>query len=155
MIVAPDHDPDLDALIKNSGDAEDFMSEVRTYPEPMPEKIRFRVQSGNRLAGEAMLKSIRWNSRKAEISIYLLPAFRKAGIGRTVLERLLEYLFVEIDFHRAEAEIYAYNRASVRLARSAGFTEEGRLREARFYQGSYYDILRFGLLRREHGIRKA
>ena len=60
------------------------------------------------------------------------------------------YLFFTLNFHRLEAEVIAGNDRAVSLVKKAGFVEEGRLREAKFIDGIYHDILRFGLLRPEY-----
>jgi RimJ/RimL family protein N-acetyltransferase len=35
-----------------------------------------------------------------------------------------------------------------------GFVLEGRLREAKYNNGKYYDILRYGLLKKEFNIKE-
>ena len=60
----------------------------------------------------------------------------------------------KMGFHHAESEICNYNVPSLRLACKPGFTEEGRLREARLHGGKYYDILPFGFLREDYEKRK-
>ena len=116
----------------------------------MPETITFRVEYNGVLAGEAKIKSLRWYNRKAEVSLFLSPQFRSKGIGRSAMEKLIDYAFNTLDLHRLEAEIYDYNNDSALLAEKLGFIKEGVLREAKYYDGKYYDIIRFGLLKKEY-----
>jgi RimJ/RimL family protein N-acetyltransferase len=46
--------------------------------------------------------------------------------------------------HRLTAEIYSYNKSSIKLFENAGFKLEGRIKDGKFFKGSYHDILIFG-----------
>jgi RimJ/RimL family protein N-acetyltransferase len=146
--IAGPNDKELEQLLE-SDDLLKFMSETRSYAVPMPTSITFRVEYNGTLAGEAKIKSIRWFNRKAEVSLYLAPRFRRKGLGKAAMRNLLSYAFLTLDLHRVEAEIYEYNEQSAILAEKLGFVKEGVLREAKFYSGKYYDILRYGLLKKE------
>ena len=54
-----------------------------------------------------------------------------------------------MQLHRIEAQIHPENAASLKLARGLGFVQEGRAREAGFWQGQHHDLLQFGLLRQD------
>lgn len=125
------------------------MSEANSYPGPMPEKICFRIEKDGRITGQVCLKRIRWINHKAEISLFVIPEAQGMGMGWAALEAIISYGFNRLNLYRLEAEVIENNAPSIRLMKKAGFTEEGRLREAKFMNGSYHDLLRFGLLRRE------
>ena len=55
-----------------------------------------------------------------------------------------------MNLHRLEAEVVANNKVSINLIEKLGFKKEGTLREAKYSNGTYYDIYRFGLLRKEY-----
>jgi len=57
-----------------------------------------------------------------------------------------KYGFKTMNFYRLEAEVAAYNKGGQKLFKKLGFVEEGRLREAKFLDGKYYDIIRYGML---------
>lgn len=61
----------------------------------------------------------------------------------------MELAFGTFNLYRLEAEVMEFNEPSIRLMESLGFKLEGRLREARYVDGKYWDILRYGILRRE------
>lgn len=150
QLVASDKNDDQ--LIHLFSDYETLgsLSELRLHQGKMPQALIFRIELENELVGEIGLKSIRWYNRKGEIHLALKKEFRGKGLGRAALELLIEYTFNTLNFHRLEAEIVAYNKASQKLFEKMGFRQEGILREAKYYQGKYHDIFRYGLLKSEY-----
>ncbi len=126
------------------------LSEKTLYPASMPLEIGFKIEHAGKAAGSATLTNIRWFNRKAEVRLWILPEFRGKGLAHTALFLLCDLAFNTLNFHRLEAEVYSFNTPALRLMRKAGFKEEGRLREAKFFNGRYYDIIRFGFLRQEY-----
>lgn len=55
-----------------------------------------------------------------------------------------------MNLHRLEAEVIETNSASIKLIEKFGFKKEGVLREAKFQNGKFIDIYRYGLLRSEY-----
>lgn len=125
------------------------LTERWLYPAGMPDSIVFAIFHENQIAGSCALKTIRWFNRKAELSLFLDPAFQKKGIGSNALIALMKHAFFSMNFYRLEAEVIEYNQPALILVRKFGFVEEGRLRQAKYFDGKYFDILRFGLLKIE------
>jgi RimJ/RimL family protein N-acetyltransferase len=140
-------DPELSTLIEDTETASS-LSETRIFPE-MPRSVVFRIEKDNRLIGEAGYKNIKWINRKAELNIVIKKDFRNKGYGREVLTEMINYGFKILNFHRLEAEVYEYNKASIMLVENLGFAVEGKLREAKYNNGKYYNIIRYGLLKNE------
>ena len=128
-----------------------FLTEKWLYPEPMPDSINFGIETGGEIIGEVALKNIRWYNRKAELSLFLKPEFQGKKIGTEVLQSMMKYAFNTINFYRLEAEVIDYNEISRKLVEKLNFTLEGRLRQAKYFDGKYYDILRYGILKHEFG----
>lgn len=122
------------------------LTEKWTYPENLPDSISFTILQDDQVIGQAAFKSVRWFNRKAEMSLFIHPDHQKRGIGTRILKSLINHAFLQLNFHRLEAEVNEYNQAGLKLMEKLGFKQEGRLREARFFKGRYYDIFRFGLL---------
>ncbi len=61
----------------------------------------------------------------------------------------LNWLFNELNMHRVTCETYATNGRAIRFFEKIGFKREGTIREAHFTDGKYYNIISFGLLKRE------
>ena len=148
VLTGPD-DPELREQLAKLAHPE-HLSETRFYPAGMPERLIFRIEQEGRLAGEIRLQAIRWFNRKAEISIFIVEDCRGKGLGKAALEALIRHAFTAMNLHRLEAEVYEYNLAGNALFKHFGFIEEGRLREARYFDGKYWDIIRYGLLRGEY-----
>lgn len=143
------NDPELKELIQ---DVEELypMSEARLYPDKMPKEMMFRIEKDGKLIGEAGYKTIKWYNRKAELSIILIKEHQEKGYGKEVMTALLKYGFEKMNLHRIEAEVIAFNEASIKMIEDLGFIKEGTLREGKFSNGKYWDIYRYGLLRDEY-----
>jgi len=72
--------------------------------------------------------------------------FRGKGFGKAMLAESIDYAFNEMNMHRLTAEVYEYNESSIALLKSLGFSEEGRLKEAKFHNGEFWDIIVYGIL---------
>ncbi|HKL28669.1 MAG TPA: GNAT family protein [Natrialbaceae archaeon] len=94
-------------------------------------------------------------SRDAELAYYLAPEFHGQGYGSDAAETMVEYAFEDLNLRRVSARCGSFNEGSAALLESLGFEQEGRLREASWYRGEYYDTLWYGLLRREWRERRA
>ncbi len=75
---------------------------------------------------------------------------RSKGYGLKALQSIIEFGFNRLNLYRMEAEVIDGNLAPLKLMVKTGFTEEGRLRKAKYVNGEYKDLLRFGLLREEY-----
>jgi RimJ/RimL family protein N-acetyltransferase len=126
------------------------LTETWTYPDNMPQEIVFNIKKDKKVVGQAAYKSIRWFNRKAALSLFIHPEYQRQGLGTIVLHNLISHGFDHLNLHRLEAEVISYNQAAMALMKKTGFVQEGCLRQARYYNGEYYDILSFGLLREEH-----
>jgi len=138
--------------IAKSPDVAPFLSEKWMYPQPMPECMDFSIYENKELIGQVSLKSIRWFNRKAELSLFIKPEHQGKKLGLKILEAMMEYAFGKLNFYRLEAEVIEYNDRALKLVEMLGFTMEGRLRQAKYLDGKYYDILRFGILKHEFDV---
>jgi RimJ/RimL family protein N-acetyltransferase len=66
---------------------------------------------------------------------------------------VLRYYFEELRYHKAAVGIHSYNAASIRLHEKLGFVLEGRMREAVYTYGQYFDLLWFGMTANEYRMR--
>lgn len=88
--------------------------------------------------------------RKCAIGYELAREWHGRGLMREALVAILEWGFAGMDLNRVEAQIHPENAASLRLAQSLGFVEEGVLREVGFWAGRHHDLVQYGLLRRDY-----
>jgi RimJ/RimL family protein N-acetyltransferase len=156
IISTESTDADLKELAQDYSVLEN-LSETRIYPPNMPSSMVFRIEYENRLIGEIGFRTIKWFNRKAEISLLVTPEYQGKGHGRQALLLLMEFAFKKMNLYRLEAEVIEYNDKAKSLFEKVGFILEGRLREAKYNNGNYHDVLRYGMLRAEydkkHGTR--
>ena len=153
LVRHEEEDPKVKELLNDPAILES-MSEARSYPAAMPSTICFRIEKEKRVIGQACLKRIRWINHKAEISLFITGREQGKGYGLVALETIIAFGFNRLNLYRLEAEVVDGNTPSIKLMKKLGFTEEGRLREAKFVNGKYYDLMRYGILRREYENNK-
>ncbi|MCK4569366.1 MAG: GNAT family N-acetyltransferase [Bacteroidales bacterium] len=149
LIRHEEPDPNISEILHDPTILEN-LSEARSYTAPMPANICFRIEKDNKVIGQICLKSIKWINHKAGISLFISKKHQAQGHGLQTLRAIIEYAFKRLNLYRLEAEVIDGNAPSLKLLEKTGFTEEGRLREAKYVNGEYKDLLRFGLLRKEY-----
>ncbi|KAL1875940.1 hypothetical protein VTK73DRAFT_9724 [Phialemonium thermophilum] len=87
--------------------------------------------------------------RSLTVGLVLAREFRGRGYGGEVMNWLLDWGFRRVGVHRIGLTTWSYNERALRLYRRIGFVEEGREREARFFDRQWYDIVHFGILEQE------
>lgn len=90
-----------------------------------------------------------------EIGIALLPGHRGHGLGTAAQRLLVHHLFDCTLAHRLEAQTDSDNVAEQAALERIGFRREGVLRDARFRQGAWRDMVVYGLLRSDAPRRSA
>jgi RimJ/RimL family protein N-acetyltransferase len=71
------------------------------------------------------------------------------GFGTETVELMLEHAFERLGLHRVGLSVFDFNERAIRSYEKAGFTIEGRLREAILRDGRYWDEVQMGVLRSE------
>jgi RimJ/RimL family protein N-acetyltransferase len=71
------------------------------------------------------------------------------GYGTEAARLLVNYGFEQLNLHRVNSFVIGFNDRSLNLHKSLGFTEEGRMRQAVYRNGKYYDHVVAGILREE------
>jgi len=120
----------------------------RQMPNP---GVRWGIQSraSGQLIGTCGL--FKWNRgwRTCTVGYELTHSARSAGLMSEALSAALTWGFEHMKLNRIEAQIHPDNTASLKLARRLGFVQEGRAREAGYWQGEHHDLLQFSLLRKD------
>ena len=88
-------------------------------------------------------------ARRVELAYWLAPEYHGRGYGSDAAERMIRYAFEDRNMRRVDAQLGGFNDASAGLLESLGFTHEGTLREAAWFDGEYHDVECYGLLRPE------
>lgn len=87
--------------------------------------------------------------RSAMLGISLLTAHRGQGYGGEMINWCLDWGFRRAALHRIEIGAWSYNPNALKLYESLGFKEEGRAREALWFDRGWHDAVRMGMLEGE------
>ena len=104
--------------------------------------------TGGELMGFASFGTFRsWPSYKysVEHSVYVDARFRGRGVGRRLLEEVIENARAQ-DYHVLIGGIDAMNKPSIALHERLGFTHCGTLRQVGFKFGRWLDLLFYELI---------
>lgn len=63
------------------------------------------------------------------IGIYILPPFRRQGVGRRCIEMICRYSRKHLRLRQLAARIVSFNRASINLFSQCGFIKTGELKD--------------------------
>ncbi|KAH8658448.1 acyl-CoA N-acyltransferase [Xylariales sp. PMI_506] len=87
--------------------------------------------------------------RKAMLGISIVERWRGKGYGSEAIEWALDWAFRVTGLHRVELVTFGFNTDALRLYRKLGFVEEGRQREAMYYNRGWHDFVLFAMLEHE------
>jgi RimJ/RimL family protein N-acetyltransferase len=106
--------------------------------------------------GNVGLHDINWMHRSAELGIVIGEKQHWGqGLGSDAVRTALGFAFEEMNLHRVYLTVYEDNPRAIRAYLKCGFTEEGRLRDAVYRKGRYYDMFLMSVLAPEFSSRLA
>lgn len=82
-----------------------------------------------------------------KITVYIAPQYRDIGIGAWAGLKFIDYLFMNYPYRNIYCDVYSYNIRSLENLKQCGMEEMGRIKEYRFYNGKYYDLVLFNISR--------
>ncbi|KAH7155795.1 acyl-CoA N-acyltransferase [Dactylonectria estremocensis] len=87
--------------------------------------------------------------RSISIGISLAAPFQNKGYGAEAINWALDWAFRFGGFHRVTIDTVNYNERAKHLYQRLGFVEEGRSRQAHWFDRKWYDIIHFAMLEEE------
>jgi RimJ/RimL family protein N-acetyltransferase len=109
-----------------------------------------RTQDSDALVGTVELDGILWAHGVSGFGIAIGDRVHWGkGYGYEAAQLTLAFAFNELNLHRITATVFSYNVRSIALMEKLGFQREGAFREFLQRDGERYDMLLYGLLRRE------
>jgi RimJ/RimL family protein N-acetyltransferase len=112
--------------------------------------IEIRVEKSWTHIGNCAFHAIDWRNRSASVGIVIGDkAAWNQGHGTRAIRALLSHGFGTLNLHRIWLQVYSSNPRAIRCYEKAGFVQEGRQRDARFWDGRYEDVLIMSILRTE------
>ena len=107
------------------------------------------IWSGDQVIGVIGTRKIDWMNRRVEIGYWIGKEHQGQGIMTDACRAVVDHLLRELDLNRVEIQCATGNARSAAIPRRLGFTLEGTRREAELVNGKFFDLLVFGILRRE------
>jgi RimJ/RimL family protein N-acetyltransferase len=116
------------------------------------DRIMFMVINKKKEAiGVCGLIHLNIKDRNADIAIIIgKKKLHGLGLGSEILEMLLKYGFHKRKLHRIGAEIFEYNKVSIKLFKKLNFKREVILRNSLWRSGKWWNVYIFSLLRNEY-----
>ncbi|MYL35742.1 GNAT family N-acetyltransferase [Pontibacillus yanchengensis] len=109
-----------------------------------------RTIESETLIGFIELEGILWNQGNGWVSIAIgEESYQNNGYGTEAMELLVDFSFQECNLHRIQLTVFENNPRAIRLYEKLGFQKEGVYREFIRRDGEMWDMLLFGLLRKE------
>jgi ribosomal-protein-alanine N-acetyltransferase len=134
---------------KSPEDASGFMARlINKFKTKSGIRWAVTIKGQNEMIGTIGYKNWDTRSCKGEISYELKPKFWNKGYITEALKQVVDFGF-ENGLNRIEAWDMNGNIASRRVLEKSGFTHEGTWREHTYWDGKYYDIEWFSILRKE------
>lgn len=149
------HNPTFSRLFDAVPAAPRSMSSLRSWFEGLSSSTNqyvfaIRTIESNQLIGYIELDGILWNQRVTWVAIAIGDERNRGqGYGKEALELALQFAFHELNLRRVQLTVFSYNQPAIQLYKKLGFTYEGTYREFLERDGKMYDMLLFGLLKKE------
>jgi [ribosomal protein S5]-alanine N-acetyltransferase len=126
---------------------------VQAFLDQQQEEPRSKFQLAITLDGEVIgnvgVRVPKPGSGVGDMGYELAPLHWGHGYATEAARSMLRFGFRELGLHRIGAHCIAENTGSVRVLTKLGMQWEGRLREAEYFKGRWWDQLLYGILRRE------
>jgi len=119
---------------------------LRLDRQERPNAVRFVIDIGGEVAGSVGFDNIDWNHQNAEIGYWLARKHWRQGIMSVAVTDAVTYGFETLNLHRIYAHVFQNNVGSERVLERNKFTLEGRLKDALVKNGTYRDVLLYGLV---------
>lgn len=108
-----------------------------------PHHVQFAIvlRRTDEVVGTIYTQRLNLNDGHTYLTVAILPKLvRRLGCGAEAAALFLNYLFAYFRIRKVYSEVLGYNRHSLRANLSAGFREEGRLKEFKYFRGRCWDL---------------
>lgn len=121
----------------------------RVTPSHEAAVLAFFTDDCDEPVGKFTFFDVNSRNQSAEFGYVVHPAFRKRGIGTSMVITGVDYLFSEIKLNKVYCQTATFNIASVRLLERLGFHKDAVLREHHELDGKLWDDFIYSQLRSE------
>ncbi|MCP4639535.1 MAG: GNAT family N-acetyltransferase, partial [bacterium] len=119
----------------------------RTGGQSVPNSVHLVIDS-DKLGPIGMLSivNIGWRNRSCNVDTYVTEKVRNSFLAAISFCRVLGYCFEELNMHRVNLFVYAFNPRSYRVIERTGAKRELTLRRHVARDGELYDMYGYGLI---------
>lgn len=104
------------------------------------------IEVEEKFAGFVAAYDYKCVDRHIKAMIYIEPKHRFSFIGMAGVE-FANILFQYYSIRKIYTEVYGYNQDSIKYHQNVGFEEECRLKDYKFFDGKYWDVIYFSISR--------
>jgi len=127
-----------------------FEHNLKRQPEEQQLALEARDGEGWKLIGSCGFYNLSTRDRSAEVGITIgNKSYWNQGYGRETMRLLLRHGFDTLNLNRIFLQVYQDHDRAIRVYEKVGFVHEGRLRQARYRDGQYIDLLLMSVLKSE------
>lgn len=131
-------------------DRDTFRKICCSYGERKPSDIWFAISKKDELIGIAGLHSVKYIQRNAEVAILIGEEMhRQKGVGQEAMDLIVEYAFGTLAMHRLYALVYGDNIPAICFFDKCGWSREGVLKEASYWNYRFRDIVVWALINQQ------
>jgi len=117
--------------------------------------LAIHIRTTNRLIGSCAFSQLDGDNGSA---LYHITLGEKdvwgMGYGTEATELMLDHAFIRLGLHRVALTVFSFNERAIRSYKKAGFTTEGRAREAIWRGGQFWDEISMSVLDQEWRQRR-
>ncbi|HEX9617504.1 MAG TPA: GNAT family protein [Anaerolineales bacterium] len=141
----------------SNAEEENWFTELLKRPgDEQPLVIEVRGEAGWTMIGNSGFFKFDWRNRSAELGILIGDkTYWNQGYGTEVMRLLLRHGFTTLNLHRIFLRVFENNPRAIRAYEKAGFVLEGRMRQAEYRDGQYWDVLLMSVLSPEWSEKPA
>jgi diamine N-acetyltransferase len=127
-----------------------FQGVLKRPHEERPLVIDVEVDDKWVTIGNCGFFDINWRIRSAEVGICIgEKQYWNKGFGTQSMQLILQHGFNTLNLNRISLHVYENNPRAVCAYEKAGFVHEGRMRQAHYQDGQYYDAHLMSVVRSE------
>lgn len=118
-------------------------------------QLAITLPGDGRLIGNCGLRLAEAGAQVGDLGYEIAPIYWGQGYATEAATAIMRFGFEELCLHRIWSHTVGENVASQRVLEKLGMRYEGRLREAQWYKGRWWDTVVYGILAEEWGISGA
>ena len=114
----------------------------------IPESVVFAIEMDGRAVGSISINKIK-QEHKAEIGYWLGEKYQGKGIMTQAIKEITKYGFRELKLRRIYAQVFLFNKGSMRVLEKSGYKFEGILKKEVKKDNKFLDCCVFAKTRAE------